>query len=52
MAMNRIEGLYTSIGTVPQAHPLDTTLALSLGLSIYRWNAIRVSNVLYTFTLS
>jgi hypothetical protein len=52
MAMNRIEEFTTPIRTVLQAHPLYTTLALSLGLSIYRWNSNRVGNVLCTFTVS
>ena len=40
--MDKVEEFATPIKRVLQAHPLYTAIALSLGYSVYRWNATRV----------
>ena len=44
--MKTIEEFSTSIRRVLETHPAYTITALSLGFSIYRWNANRVRDML------
>jgi len=43
--MDTIEDVFTPIRSVFQAHPVYTVVGISLGFSIYRWNANRVSGM-------
>jgi hypothetical protein len=40
--MDRIEQFVTPIRRTLEIHPISIIVALSLGVSIYRWNAHRV----------
>ena len=52
IGVDRIEEFSTPISRVLGAHPVYTAVALSLGLSVYRWNANRVGDDLEICTFS
>ena len=43
--MDTIEDVFTPISNIFQAHPVYTVVGISLGFSVYRWNANRVSDM-------
>jgi hypothetical protein len=46
--MDRIGEFAIPIGRVLETRPIYTVVALSLGLSVYRWNANRVGHTVYS----
>ena len=42
--MDTIEEAFTPIKSILQAYPVYTAVGISLGFSVYRWNANRVSD--------
>ena len=52
MSMDRMEEFSAPISRVLGAHPVYTAVALSLGLSVYRWNANRVGDDIDICTFS
>ena len=42
--MDTTEAFFTPIKRVFQVHPVYTVAGISLGFSVYRWNAKRVSD--------